>query len=188
MTVVCPQDFRYHEKGQAAAGLVNPCIRCWTMHTDSKRIYIAGPLFSLAERDFLERLVEEVATTLGLDPLRDFFLPHRDAGDVGPAHSRPAIFEADVRHLDTCEIVVAWLDGVDVDSGTAAEIGYAFALKKAVFGLLTDFRAYRHDTDQAWRINNMIWGMCRAGRRLFRTIEDLTSALQTSLEPAHEGR
>ena len=32
------------------------------------------------------------------------------------------------------------LDGVDVDSGTAWEIGYAHALDKPVYGLRTDFR------------------------------------------------
>jgi nucleoside 2-deoxyribosyltransferase len=32
------------------------------------------------------------------------------------------------------------LDGVDVDSGTASEIAFAYALGKRVFGLRTDFR------------------------------------------------
>ena len=36
--------------------------------------------------------------------------------------------------------VVAILDGVDVDSGTAAEVGYAYALGKRIYGLRTDFR------------------------------------------------
>jgi nucleoside 2-deoxyribosyltransferase len=36
--------------------------------------------------------------------------------------------------------VVAVLDGVDVDSGTAAEVGYAFARGKRIFGYRGDFR------------------------------------------------
>ncbi|MCC6944247.1 MAG: nucleoside 2-deoxyribosyltransferase, partial [Thermomicrobiales bacterium] len=36
--------------------------------------------------------------------------------------------------------MVAILDGVDVDSGTAAEIGYAFARGKHIEGLRTDWR------------------------------------------------
>jgi nucleoside 2-deoxyribosyltransferase len=36
--------------------------------------------------------------------------------------------------------MVAILDGVDVDSGTAAEVGYAYALGKRIYGLRTDFR------------------------------------------------
>jgi nucleoside 2-deoxyribosyltransferase len=42
-----------------------------------------------------------------------------------------------IREADT---LVAVLDGVDVDSGTAAEIGYAYGLGKRVFGLRTDIR------------------------------------------------
>jgi nucleoside 2-deoxyribosyltransferase len=42
--------------------------------------------------------------------------------------------------IDIADGVFAILDGVDVDSGTAAEIGYAAALDKRVYGLRTDFR------------------------------------------------
>jgi nucleoside 2-deoxyribosyltransferase len=42
--------------------------------------------------------------------------------------------------IDHCDGLFAILDGVDVDSGTAAEIGYAFARDKYICGLRTDFR------------------------------------------------
>jgi len=42
--------------------------------------------------------------------------------------------------IDAADGVFAILDGVDVDSGTAAEVGYAFARGKYVSGLRTDFR------------------------------------------------
>jgi len=42
--------------------------------------------------------------------------------------------------LDRCDGVLAVLDGVDVDSGTAAEIGYAAARGRPVVGLRTDVR------------------------------------------------
>ncbi|MDQ3540451.1 MAG: nucleoside 2-deoxyribosyltransferase, partial [Chloroflexota bacterium] len=42
--------------------------------------------------------------------------------------------------IDTCDALFAVLDGVDVDSGTASEIGYAFARGKICYGLRTDFR------------------------------------------------
>jgi nucleoside 2-deoxyribosyltransferase len=45
-----------------------------------------------------------------------------------------------IEALDGCELLVALLDGLDVDSGTAAEIGYAAAQGKPCFGLRTDFR------------------------------------------------
>src|SRR6185312_13858626 len=43
-------------------------------------------------------------------------------------------------NIRACDGVVAILDGVDVDSGTASEIGFAFALGKRIVGLRTDFR------------------------------------------------
>ena len=42
-----------------------------------------------------------------------------------------------IREADT---IVAVLDGVDVDSGTAAEIGYGYGIGKRLFGLRTDIR------------------------------------------------
>jgi nucleoside 2-deoxyribosyltransferase len=42
--------------------------------------------------------------------------------------------------IDAADGVVAVLDGTDVDSGTAAEIGYAFARGKLIVGYRGDFR------------------------------------------------
>ena len=42
--------------------------------------------------------------------------------------------------LDRSRIVVAALDGPDVDSGTASEIGYAFARGKRIIGFHGDMR------------------------------------------------
>jgi nucleoside 2-deoxyribosyltransferase len=42
--------------------------------------------------------------------------------------------------IHRCDGVLAILDGVDVDSGTAAEVGYARAIGKPVVGLRTDLR------------------------------------------------
>ena len=42
--------------------------------------------------------------------------------------------------IEKCDLVVAILDGADADSGTSVEIGYAYANKKPVVGVRTDFR------------------------------------------------
>lgn len=56
----------------------------------------------------------------------------RDADTAAGAHN--------LRLLERAHGVLALLDGVDVDSGTAAEIGYAFARRKVIVGLRTDLR------------------------------------------------
>jgi nucleoside 2-deoxyribosyltransferase len=38
-------------------------------------------------------------------------------------------------------VVIAILDGPDVDAGTCVEIGYAYANNKSIVGIRTDFRA-----------------------------------------------
>ncbi|HEY1405053.1 MAG TPA: nucleoside 2-deoxyribosyltransferase, partial [Spirochaetota bacterium] len=50
------------------------------------------------------------------------------------------IGERNARAIDECDVVVAILDGTDVDSGTSSEIGYACAKGKRIEGLRTDFR------------------------------------------------
>jgi nucleoside 2-deoxyribosyltransferase len=51
------------------------------------------------------------------------------------------VFEVDRDGVRRVDVVVAVLDGADVDSGTAWEVGYACALGKPVIGLRTDIRS-----------------------------------------------
>lgn len=152
----------------------------------TKLIYIAGPLFSQAERDFLVRMTDELSRATGLDPITDFFLPHRDAGDIGVAGTRTDIFSEDLRMLDEASVVVALLEGPDVDSGTAVEIGYAYAKGKKIFGLLTDFRAYLEGQEKPSKINNMVWGVCEQGRTIFGSLDDLAKAVRRYLATTRE--
>jgi nucleoside 2-deoxyribosyltransferase len=50
------------------------------------------------------------------------------------------IGENNANAIRDCTILAEVIDGSDVDSGTSAEIGFAAALGKKVYGLRTDFR------------------------------------------------
>ncbi|MGB9132274.1 MAG: nucleoside 2-deoxyribosyltransferase [Methanosarcina sp.] len=105
-----------------------------------KMIYLAGPLFTHAELEFNRRLKD-----MFLKKGFSVFLPQEDAEDAASERERQnqeCIFQKCVEGVDSSDIVVAVLDGVDVDSGTAWEIGYAYARGKPVIGLRTDFRAF----------------------------------------------
>jgi len=81
-----------------------------------KKIYIAGPLFSSHERSFLEEIVKTLSEKLTIDPIRDVFLPHRDAGEVDVhGKKRGPIFDEDMRRLEEADIIIALLDGIDVE-------------------------------------------------------------------------
>lgn len=142
-----------------------------------KLIYVAGPLFSEAERIFLEQMVDSIAKTSGLDPKTDFFLPHRDGGELGKGPKRLDIFNLDISQINSATIVISLLDGQDVDSGTCIELGYAYAKGKKIFGLLTDFRSYSTNGLEPHRPNLMVWGVCENGDTLFSNIADLTKSI-----------
>ena len=96
------------------------------------KAYIAGALFSQGERVFLEEIAK-ICKDIGLET----FLPHRDAGlgiDV------EEIFKKDFSGLDKCDVLVAVLNGSDLDSGTAWEIGYAYSRKIKIIGIIDDIR------------------------------------------------
>ena len=140
-------------------------------------VYVAGPLFSNAERDYLDLMVKKLSSSSNLNSNTDFFLPHRDGGELGRGPIiRKDIFELDISQVDSAKIVVALLDGQDVDSGTCIELGYAYAKGKKIFGLLTDFRAYKTADAEPHRPNLMVWGVCEKGKTLHRDLRSLAKA------------
>jgi nucleoside 2-deoxyribosyltransferase len=96
------------------------------------KIYLAGPLFTLAEQRFnadLARFLESQGFEVWLPQ------EHEPRGNTARA-----IFDMDVEALDAADMVVAAMDGADPDSGTAWECGYAYAKGKPIVCYRTDFR------------------------------------------------
>ena len=112
------------------------------------RVYLAGPLFSAAERRFQASLRDRLNAVPGVRALwpGDFFVG-LDMARLGEG-AKEHIFRGCRDELDACDLVVACLDGTQVDDGTAWELGYAFARGLPVWGLRTDFRR-AGDTDQS---------------------------------------
>ncbi|VVB85669.1 2'-deoxynucleoside 5'-phosphate N-hydrolase 1 [uncultured archaeon] len=101
-----------------------------------KTVYLAAPLFSGAELDFNRMLRDEIKKA-GFD----VFLPQEDSNNIKDEKNRQKIiFDKNLAAIDKADILVAVVDGADVDSGTSWEIGYVYALGKPVLGLRTDFR------------------------------------------------
>jgi nucleoside 2-deoxyribosyltransferase len=101
------------------------------------RIYFAAPLFSEGERAYNLSIAQILRNNFF-----DVFLP-QEAGDDSHTRNKEEqsrIFSENLKALEKADIIVAIIDGADADSGTAWEMGYAYAQKKQVIALRTDFR------------------------------------------------
>lgn len=113
-----------------------------TDKTNKPLLYLAGPLFSEAERSFnikLKRLLE---------PFFKVYLPQEDGGlmtemvanGMIPEQAAKRVFSLDILVLDACNYFLIILDGRSVDEGAAFELGHAYASGKPCYGLKTDCR------------------------------------------------
>ena len=117
-----------------------------------KRVYIASPLgFAASTTAFMHELIARLEGMVEIENPWDDVRFADDFSDIGRMQnyservSRLEVInhelgKTNAERIDKSDAVLAILDGVDVDSGTAAEIGYAFAKGKRVYGLRTDFR------------------------------------------------
>lgn len=113
-------------------------------------IYLAGPLFTAAEREFNLKLALRIKDALG----ENVYLPQTECNECT---SPGEIFTICKEGIGRSRLVVAILDGTDADSGTCFEAGYAYALNIPVIGIRTDFR---HCGDDGG-LNLMLSQSCR---------------------------
>ena len=114
----------------------------------TKKIYIAGPLFNTHEKGYLEKIAIELESNEF-----ECFLPHRDQKYVTEEElnqlnmsnaTKEKIFNNDLNALKTSDLTVALLTGQDIDSGTAAEIGFSYANKKPIIAITASERRFRN--------------------------------------------
>ena len=105
------------------------------------KIYLAAPLFTLAERLLNRRLAAALRERL---PECEVLLPQDSrVGDTASFNDRrhvKALFDSCRSGIETADVVLAVLDGADADSGVCYEVGLAVGLGKRVIGMRTDFR------------------------------------------------
>lgn len=131
------------------------------------QIYVAGPLFTPGDR----AVVDEVSRGLRSAGYT-CFVPHEHelASDEVVAEE---IFRLDWAGLQSSDAMVAIVDGSDVDSGTAAEIGIFAALGRPVIGYATDLRVHRLGV-----VNQFIAGFLDTQGPLCRTVDEVVRRAQ----------
>jgi nucleoside 2-deoxyribosyltransferase len=150
---------------------------------------MASPLgFSQAGRHFYAGVLVPFVRGLGYEVLDPWALA--DAGRIAAVQAMPygtarreawraldrEIGATNRAAIDAAHGVVAVLDGVDVDSGTAAEIGYAFARGKLIVGYRGDFRLSADNEGST--VNLQVEYFIReSGGTIVERYEDLAPAL-----------
>ena len=119
-----------------------------------KRVYLAGPLFTGAER----RWNEWLAATLREKGF-DVVLPQQEAKKhvAGLSIDFAGIFTTCLEGVGSADVVIAVFDGADVDSGTAFECGYAYSRNIPIIGVRTDLRS----AGEEFGVNAMLSRCCR---------------------------
>jgi hypothetical protein len=144
------------------------------------RIYLAGPLFSEAERAFLSQCAG-LFRAAGVE----CFVPHEHVLADTPV-SPASIFDLDYRRgLSQANALVAWLDGPVVDDGTACEIGIFRALmdrgdrwRKGIVGLLTDVRRRRlRGAEEHGGLNLFVAGAITSAGRICWSVDEAREQL-----------
>ncbi|PKL65758.1 MAG: nucleoside 2-deoxyribosyltransferase [Methanomicrobiales archaeon HGW-Methanomicrobiales-3] len=119
-----------------------PDIRAFDVAAFARfRIYLAAPLFSEAERTYNAMLA-----ALLHQNLFEVYLPQEsgDDSDTRDDSEQHRLFRKNLQAIDESDLIVAVIEGADADSGTAWEMGYAYAQGKPVIALRTDFRRVGH--------------------------------------------
>ena len=108
------------------------------------KCYIAGPFFRKGERERLEKLREFFKNDEFFDKYEFFFpMDHKIPGGESMPNGEWAwnVFEMDVKELATSKLVIAIYDTHYSDTGTAWELGFAYANHIPVLLLCTDLNA-----------------------------------------------
>jgi Nucleoside 2-deoxyribosyltransferase len=145
------------------------------------RLYVAGPLFSEAERSWLDALAERLRAE-GFD----CFVPHENFPELTDV-SVEAVYRIDVEGLRSSNALVAWLDGPIVDDGTACEIGMFAELVRSggdqyrgIVAISTDIRLERRRQVNVvgGGMNLFVAGGIESCGRICHTVDEVLAALR----------
>ena len=144
------------------------------------RLYVAGPLFSEAERSWLDALAAQLRAS-GFD----CFVPHEQFPELADV-TVEAVFRIDAGGLRSAHALVAWLDGAMVDDGTACEIGMFAELVRSggaqyrgIVGIATDLRLERRRERSVVGdgLNLFVAGAIESCGKVVHTIDEAVVAL-----------
>ena len=144
------------------------------------KIYVAGALFSEAERAWLDGLAARLRGE-GFE----CFVPHEQFGELAEL-TAAEVYRVDAEGVRSANVLLAWLDGPSIDDGTACEIGMFAELVerdaeryRGIVGLVTDLRLERRRGNTAGDgMNLFVAGAIEASGRICWSVDEAVEALR----------
>jgi hypothetical protein len=145
------------------------------------RLYVAGPLFSEAERAWLDALAARLRAE-GFD----CFVPHENFPKLADV-TLEDVYRIDSEGLRSSNALVAWLDGPIVDDGTACEIGMFAELVRSggdryrgIVAITTDIRLARRRAGHVvgGGMNLFVGGTIESHGRICHSVDEVVAALR----------
>ena len=157
------------------------------------RVYVAGPLFSEAERTWLDALAARLRAEG-----HDCFVPHENFRELADV-TLEEVYRIDSGGLRSANALVAWLDGPMVDDGTACELGMFAELVRSggdqylgIVAITTDLRLERRRAVNVvgGGMNLFVGGAIESCGRICHSVDDAVTALRqlADHEPFENGR
>jgi nucleoside 2-deoxyribosyltransferase len=145
------------------------------------RAYVASPLgFTAAGRHWYEQVYLPALREV-IEPVDPWALTGADevAAAFAAGRQQQLWREIGARNIDairSATLLVALLDGQEIDSGTASEVGFAAGLGLTCFGLRTDLRTTGEDGSI---VNLQVQAFIESsGGTIAATLQDLVAALR----------
>ena len=111
------------------------------------KAYLANGLFSIGDRYVNEQIANAVRAAI---PSIDLYVPQENAAinDKNSYANSLAIAQADMASLKESDVLIAVIDGVEIDAGVAAEIGAFSMLNRPIVALYSDVRQQGRTNEQ----------------------------------------
>ena len=144
-------------------------------------VYVAGPLFSEAERAWLDVLAARLREA-GFD----CFVPHERFAELVDV-SLEQVYRVDTEGLRSANALVAWIDGPMVDDGTACEIGMFAELVRSggehyrgIVAIATDLRLERRRRQSVvgGGMNLFVGGAIESCGKVVHRVDDVIASLR----------
>ncbi len=158
------------------------------------KAYLANGLFSIGDRYVNEQIAK--ALREAIDGIALYVPQENDAINDKSAYADSlAIAAADLAHLQESDVLIAVVDGVEIDSGVAAEIGVFSTFNRPIIALLSDVRQQGRDNEKKIQAliedgvenqfiyrNLFVVGLIKQNGVIVNTIEQLVDEVEKCLQ------